>query len=428
MSKKEQQRQHIIRTAFRVWGASRFTDMSLTTLSEELALTKPALYRYFKSKDELMSIMRDRCVGDYTRLSAQLVDVVEDQNLDELVHGFVELMNLFFAEQPEYAAFFVTQLIGPTGLARQDLGALFQKQHEQIASAVRKQYPKAGPELLAAAGQFVMFSGVFWSMIGYIDEDLLPLDWHSRETTAIETSIARSYQVCMRGLLLHDSVKSPDFERVEALCRVGSDGRIESDRILSAISDVVSEVGLFDATIERIAEKVGMSKSSLYFYFKNKDEMLTKMVQRMRMHFFDVLLKRMEQFSSVEDRLYAFLIVTAGYMLQNPELLTIAHWFRAQNLDIELDATTRERAFNAFAFLQDALTKGQMRASAEELVAVVSYLNLYVMHDAAFFRPDISTEPELHRHMRSIYTLTMGGLRAAAEASDRASGQEGVNT
>ncbi len=426
MSKKEQQRHHIIRTAFRVWGATRFTDMSLTTLAEELALTKPALYRYFKNKDELMSVMRDRCVGDYTRLSEQLVDVVEDQNLEGLVHGFVELMNLFFAEQPEYAAFFVTQLIGPAGLARQDLGALFHKQHEQIESAVRKQNPQADPELLAATGHFVMFSGVFWSMVGYIDEDLLPLDRHSRETSAIEVSIARSYQVCMQGLLLQDSVKSPDFTHVESLCHVGSDGRMESDRILSAISDVVSEVGLFEATIERIAEKVGMSKSSLYFYFKNKDEMLTKMVQRMRMHFFDVLLPRMEQFGTIEDRLYAFLIVTAAYMLQNPELLTIAHWFRAQNLDIELDSTTRERAFNAFGFLQEALNKGKMRAGAEELVAVVSYLNLYVMHDAAFFRPDIGSEPELHRHMRSIYTLTMGGLKAVAGASEGASGKEGV--
>ncbi len=423
MSKKDQQRQHIIKTAFRVWGATRFTDMSLTTLAEELALTKPALYRYFKNKDELMSVMRDRCAADYVRLSAQLVDVVGDQNLEGLVHGFVELMNLFFAEQPEYAAFFVTQFIGPAGLARQDLGALFQKQHERLESAVRNRYRNADPELLAATGHFVMFSGVFWSMVGYIDEDLLPLDRHTREPSAIEASISRSYEVCMHGLLMQGSTRSPSFERVESLCRVGSDGRMEADRILSAISEVVAEVGLFDATIERIAEKVGMSKSSLYFYFKNKDEMLAKMVHRLRMHFFDVLLARMEQFSAIEDRLYAFLIVTASYMLQNPELLTVAHWFRAQNLDIELDSTTRERAFNAFAFLQDAINEGQMRAVAEELVAVVSYLNLYVMHDAAFFRPDISSEPELHRHMRSIYTLTMGGLRAVAEASTVASGK-----
>jgi len=148
----------------------------------------------------------------------------------------------------------------------------------------------------------------------------------------------------------------------------------------------------------------------------------------MRMHFFDVLLARMEQFQSIEDRLYAFLIVTSAYMLQNPELLTITHWFRAQNLEIELDSVTRERAFNAFAFLQNALNEGQMRAGAHELVTVVSYLNLYVMHDAAFFRPDISSEPELHRHMRSIYTLSMGGLEAAAVASSDAAGHEGVIT
>ncbi|MCA1755065.1 MAG: TetR/AcrR family transcriptional regulator [Spirochaeta sp.] len=428
MSKKEQQRLHIIRTAFKVWGATRFTDMSLTTLAEELALTKPALYRYFKNKDELMLAMQDRFVADYTRLSEQLVDAEGDQNLEELVHGFVEVMNLFFAEQPEYAAFFVTQLIGPVGLTREDLGALFRVQHQRLELAVRRRYPEADPELLASTGHFVMFSGVFWSMVGYIDEDLLPLDRHSRETAAIETSIARSYHVCMQGLLVQDAVKTPNFTRVESLSHVGIDGRIESDRILTAISDVVAEVGLFEATIERIAEKVGMSKSSLYFYFKNKDEMLAKMVQRMRMHFFDVLLARMEQFQSVEDRLYAFLIVTSAYMLQNPELLTITHWFRAQNLEIELDSVTRERAFNAFAFLQNALNEGQMRAGAHELVTVVSYLNLYVMHDAAFFRPDISSEPELHRHMRSIYTLSMGGLEAAAVASSDAAGHEGVIT
>ncbi|TVR87111.1 MAG: TetR/AcrR family transcriptional regulator [Spirochaetaceae bacterium] len=426
MSKREHQREHIIKTAFKVWGASRFTDMSLTTLAEELALTKPALYRYFKNKDELMRAMRDRCAADYIRLSEQLIDTDSEQNLDELVHGFVELTNLFFTEQPEYAAFFVTQFIGPAGLTREDLRALFCTQHERLESAVRNQYPNAAPELLSTAGHFVMFSGVFWSMVGYIDQDLLPLDRHTREPAAIEASISRSYEVCMHGLLIQGSTRMPSFERVESLCRVGSDGRMEADRILSAIAEVVAEVGLFDATIERIAEKVGMSKSSLYFYFKNKDEMLAKMAQRLRMHFLDVLLARMEQFSAIEDRLYAFLIVTSAYMLQNPELLTIAHWFRAQNLDIELDSATRERALNAFTFLQAALRDGQIRARADELVAVVSYLHLYVMHDAAFFRPDISSEPELHRHMRSIYTLTMGGLRAAAVASDDAADQEGV--
>lgn len=415
MTKREQQQQRIISTAFRVWGASRFTSMSLTTLAEELALTKPALYRYFQNKDELMLAMRDRCAEDYIRFSALLVEQPSEMQLEELVLGFAELMNLFFAEQAEYAPFLITQLIGPEGFTRKDLSALIGAQYEALQRHIHGRYPEADTDLSETAAVFVMFTAVFWAMVTFIDENLMPRKLYLLDAATLEASISRSYRVCMLGLLRGGSARLPHFEDVEKVCRLGPDCRLEPDRILSAIAELVGEVGLFEATIERIAEKVGMSKSSLYFYFKNKDEMLVKMARRLRMHFFDVLLGRMEQFTSIEDRMYAFLVVTAAYMLHNPELLTVTHWFRAQNLDIEMDSASRERAVQGFAFLQTALGEGKLRAGEDELVAVVSYLNLFVMHDASFFRTDIRTEEELHRHVRSIYKLSMGGLSAAAD-------------
>ena len=44
-------------------------------------------------------------------------------------------------------------------------------------------------------------------------------------------------------------------------------------RILQAAQQVISEKGYFDTRMEDIADKVGVSKRTLYIYFKNKEEL-----------------------------------------------------------------------------------------------------------------------------------------------------------
>ena len=55
---KQLNKELIISTAFEEWGKSCYRNMSLTKIINKLKITKPALYRYFKNKKELLDIMR----------------------------------------------------------------------------------------------------------------------------------------------------------------------------------------------------------------------------------------------------------------------------------------------------------------------------------------------------------------------------------
>jgi TetR/AcrR family transcriptional repressor of nem operon len=57
-------------------------------------------------------------------------------------------------------------------------------------------------------------------------------------------------------------------------CRFTSKGRAMRDRIVDAAANLVFEAGARDTTLDQVRLAVGASKSQLYHYFADKDELL----------------------------------------------------------------------------------------------------------------------------------------------------------
>jgi AcrR family transcriptional regulator len=69
------------------------------------------------------------------------------------------------------------------------------------------------------------------------------------------------------------------------------EGHTRRDEILAAAKALFAEEGVRATTIRRIAERVGVSAPALYLYFKDKDEILLELCDRI----FARLLERLEQ-------------------------------------------------------------------------------------------------------------------------------------
>jgi len=52
------------------------------------------------------------------------------------------------------------------------------------------------------------------------------------------------------------------------------------ERIIQAALDVYAEKGPYEATMDDVAKKLGVSKGALYLYFKSKDELLYEIIKR----------------------------------------------------------------------------------------------------------------------------------------------------
>jgi AcrR family transcriptional regulator len=74
-------RERIVDAAFRAWGRTWFTHTSLNLVADEMGVTKPAVYRYFRSKDEILHAMEQ----DYgQRMHAHVISVMK---ADEALGG-----------------------------------------------------------------------------------------------------------------------------------------------------------------------------------------------------------------------------------------------------------------------------------------------------------------------------------------------------
>jgi AcrR family transcriptional regulator len=73
--------------------------------------------------------------------------------------------------------------------------------------------------------------------------------------------------------------------------------QLRTEGILAAARNVISQKGLDKATMDQVADEAGISKATIYLYFKNKEELYYRcVVDRM-----DELLAEMEKAAQIDD-------------------------------------------------------------------------------------------------------------------------------
>ena len=76
--KRKKKKNSIMEAALDVWSREDFRKTSLSALSAELKMTKQALYRYFSSKEDLISSINSYINERYTQGNSQLIEQLEN--------------------------------------------------------------------------------------------------------------------------------------------------------------------------------------------------------------------------------------------------------------------------------------------------------------------------------------------------------------
>ncbi len=88
----------------------------------------------------------------------------------------------------------------------------------------------------------------------------------------------------------------------------GSRGAQTRARILRAAGKIIGRSGYRKATITAIAEAAGVGKATVYLYFKDKQEILTRLVQKEAEVILDSIRRAVEPETTVSARLRAFIL------------------------------------------------------------------------------------------------------------------------
>lgn len=190
-----------------------------------------------------------------------------------------------------------------------------------------------------------------------------------------------------------------------------SKGSISQARILSNSAKVIAELGYDRASIRKIAAKMNMSISALYYYFSSKEELLYSIQH----HSFYNLVKRLEEklkgVKGPERRLYLLIENHLEYFVNRmSELIICSHEINTLQGDSYAKVEKiRRRYYNiAYAIVNEIRKKRKGNA----LTGSLATLNLFGMLNWVYMWFDTKRNKSYQALSGEIYNLFLNGIRS----------------
>lgn len=423
----------IITAAFRAWGRTHFTQTSINLVARELSVTKPALYRYFRSKEDILFAMGE----DYAALLRDLViqpvrsslASSDDGDVGELVGTYLEAVLGFFTGYPYHYMFYVRSLLG-----RSDAGtpgardAL--REHRALLMDIVERIGAAPRELLETAARYLSISAAFWSTDHY-RQSLGGLPSTEMEFRPEDLALSpRQRSAVLRTGVDHilngfaPAAGHPDWDAVERIAWIRADEVPERDRIAHAITETVQEVGYQAATVERIAEQAGLSKAGLYHYFSNRDDMLARTIMDMQNHVARIARTRLSQLADHMERLYSLFVMTASWAVHEPGMIIVENWLRESNIEVHIPRDHIVQTQEIYTFVTEMLVEGQLTGSRENGFAIMAFINFFTMRELAHMNLATMPRAQLLASIRTMYRLFADGLVPVLQSGNNLNGDQ----
>jgi len=324
MTKKE-----IIEAAYKVWGREFYLNTSLSHVASELKVCKPALYRHFLNKNALLEAMTRHFFDDFAGfIQADYEKAMKTEDKDEGAFILIRSITEYYAKNVYLFIFSMTVLNDP----RLDSFSMLEElcirgiDMEFFHSSMKKEYAfdQLVMQLLFATLTFYManFHNTRESLTNQPDE------------AGILKIINVISAVIEKGLgYAGAEINFVNYEKLENGI-LGKVNTIDDDPLLKAVAGAVAEAGPWDASMEQVARRSGLSKSSLYSHFKNKQDMLRQLFMTESMRILDFARNQIKQSEVPQEQLYLGIFAVAEYLRSKPDILVALDWIRNRKLDL----------------------------------------------------------------------------------------------
>lgn len=342
----------IISAAFKAWGREGYRKMSLSDVAAELSVTKPALYRHFRDKEVLFAEMGEFFFDGYVEaLFRASPDGFAGAARDpRLMLRFAETLADYFGRRREALAYLFGRVMtsaDPETLFREALAKRGFTPPAADAGATDEQRVRLG---ITVTTTFFLVALFHFGRASRSDE--------SPSEMEISGLIESVRGVCCRGLgFAPGAILPAAYSRLDGIARLNAEETAAPNGLLPAVAAVVAEVGAWNASMEMVAKRSGLSKSGLYAHFKSKEDMLSKLFITEFERISAVMEDRCARVEAPAERLYVALATASSYLLARPDVLVALDWVRAQRLD--LGHIMPDHMNRTFAFLKDGAESGR---------------------------------------------------------------------
>lgn len=414
ITEKPNQQQHIIQAAFTEWGKTHFANTSLSLVARALGITKQALYRHFDGKEALITAMSERFLTDFAQIGEALGALPQEAGLERIVRVYIKAVMGFYAENPYYYLFVLLVLFRRPRKEQERLEAMVRTNRSVTAFLLKQDGYAVTDKSVQIVAYYVDLVAFVWSALAFWTPTGT-LKSSSVTEEEVAERVEQAVRICRDGLVCGMD-RLPDFDAVERESRISPQEMPTPDRIFTAIEAAVAEEGIEQATVERIAGRAGISKSSLYFYFKNKDEMLTRMAAREHERFKELYDARIGLWNEPPEQLYCFMFTTVSYFSNNTSMMTVLDWLRFQKIRVQFAKPSAGFFDRMFIFLEEAVERGTLRIPSVTFQEVTAFLRIAVTRMLFDFRPPRQADAGADSYsvkelMRMTYRLLTEGIR-----------------
>jgi AcrR family transcriptional regulator len=319
----------IVEAAFRVWGRNFYQKTSLSQLAGELKVSKPALYRHFEKKQALSDAMNERFFDDFSAsVRADFDKALQTADADEGIYTIISCITGFYARNV-YALLFSLMNIYNRNLDSHTISEHFKTRGTDIRAlelVIEKKY-NVNPIVLHL---------IFATLTFYIAHfhKINNSFFKTPSDEEIQNVKSKVYEIIKNGLgFSAEKASALDFNKLENMIE-GTMRYDEPEPLLKAIAEAVAETGPWETSMDMVAKRMGISKSSLYGHFKNKKDMLHRLFTSEFERIIDFARQGIKLSSDTAEQLYLGIFSIAVYLRSRPEILIAIDWIRTRNLNL----------------------------------------------------------------------------------------------
>ena len=326
----------ILNAAFSFYEKPFFLDFSMSQVAQKVGISKAAIYRHFKNKEELVQQMSD---SFFDLFAEKIVSIQKAKKMREqpVFRNQFKAVVVFFAENTQYINYFInrhTQIRDYEDVIVREL----------VARGVRPDSDEFFTQIKMDS-TLKRYSHIYYCAVTfllYIKLREKNLALSGNEGLSVEDFADRMIDFLHNGIVgtigetpYFTKISEERFAELDKICEICADDMPEENRIFTAFAEVIKKYGMNGVTVERIAGELGMAKSSLYFYFENKNKMLFSLVSKEISFLKTACAENSVDAKSYTEFIYINMRTEISYFALRPSILAICGWL-LQTTDDEL--------------------------------------------------------------------------------------------
>lgn len=315
IKEKPSRKIEIINAAFSFYQNPGFVKFSLSDVAKKVGISKPAIFRHFKNKDDLINEMRKYFFEFMAELNLYLISGAE-----------IKPVIIFFTENPQYIYYVCSEFMTNKGYEKIfcenlniDYGSLVDKNGRVLSSKIL---------------QFVRGVYFFCTIFIFLHFQN-KLEKVSDKEKCIEEEANRLAVLFEKGAVEFfrdkESVTKRSSEELQNFLKklkIDKKELPEENKFIQAVAKAAESDGILNITIEKIAQVLGWANSSIYSHFENKQSFLESVVSEEKKVFISCMEKNRKYIKNASDFLFVSMATTLNYLEVRQSVIPLFGWLR----------------------------------------------------------------------------------------------------